>query len=137
MELTVINLLRQIEEKCNHMEKDLRILKEQRDHLRAAAAVTGEAPLALRTVSQGIASDGSLSMAENVMRSEKHEMHTREIAERIFKQHGIRVKPTSLGSQLWRAVKRPNSPFYRSKAANNTYGLKSVTNLPDEPMLES
>jgi hypothetical protein len=67
-----------------------------------------------------VTADGA--MAETVLRDEKREMHTREIAERIFQQFGVRVKPTSLGSQLWRATRRPNSPFCRSKNRKNTYG---------------
>jgi hypothetical protein len=76
-------------------------------------------------------------MAESVMRTEKRELHTRETADLIFRRYGIRAKPTSLGSQLWRAVKRANSPFYRSKTANNTYGLKEFRSLTGEPVLAS
>ena len=38
---------------------------------------------------------------------------------------GIRVNKGSLGTQLWRHVKKhPDSPFYKSKRTRNTYGLK-------------
>jgi len=68
---------------------------------------------------------GSLSMAVQVLRKHRKEMHAEEIAEHIFEEFNVRVSKGSLGTQLWRHIKRhPDSPFYKSKRARNTYGLK-------------
>ena len=68
---------------------------------------------------------GSLSMALRVLRKHRKEMHADEIAEHIFEEFGVRVSKGSLGTQLWRHIKRhPDSPFYKSDRARNTYGLK-------------
>ena len=69
--------------------------------------------------------EGGLSMALRVLRKHRKEMHTGEIAEHIFEEFHVRVNKRSLGTQLWRHIKRhQDSPFYRSERAQNTYGLK-------------
>jgi hypothetical protein len=68
---------------------------------------------------------GSLSMALQVLRKHRKEMHTKEIAEDIFREFHIRVSKRGLGTQLWRHIKNhSDSPFYKSKRTSNTYGLK-------------
>jgi len=67
----------------------------------------------------------SLSMALQVLRKHRREMHAKEIAEQIFQEFNVRVNKGSLGTQLWRHIKNhPDSPFYKSKRTRNTYGLK-------------
>jgi len=68
---------------------------------------------------------GSLSMALQVLRKRRKEMHAEEIAEHIFQEFHVRVNKGSLGTQLWRHIKKhPDSPFYKSKRTGNAYGLK-------------
>jgi len=68
---------------------------------------------------------GSLGMALQVLRKHRKEMHTKEIAEDIFREFQVRVSKRGLGTQLWRHSKNhPDSPFYKSKKTSNTYGLK-------------
>ena len=68
---------------------------------------------------------GSLSMALQVLRKHRKEMHTKEIAEDIFREFHVRVNKRGLGTQLWRHIKNhSDSPFYKSKTTSNTYGLK-------------
>jgi hypothetical protein len=69
--------------------------------------------------------NGSLSMALQVLRKYRKEMHTDELAEHIFQEFNVRVNKTSLATQLWRHIKKhTDSPFYKSKRTRNTYGLK-------------
>jgi hypothetical protein len=64
-------------------------------------------------------------MALHVLRKHRKEMHAEEIAEQIFQEFNVKVNKVSLGTQLWRHIKiHPDSPFYKSKKAWNTYGLK-------------
>ena len=47
-------------------------------------------------------------------------MHTGEIAEHIFEEFHVRINKWSLGTQLWRHIKRHHdSPFYKSPRARN------------------
>jgi hypothetical protein len=69
--------------------------------------------------------NGSLSMALQVLRKHRKEMHAGEIAKHIFQDFHVQINKGSLGTQLWRHVKKhPDSPFYKSKRTRNTYGLK-------------
>ena len=69
--------------------------------------------------------NGSLSMALQVLRKYWKEMHTDEIAEHILQEFNVQVSKVSLATQLWRHIKKhPDSPFYKSNRARNTYGLK-------------
>ena len=69
--------------------------------------------------------NGSLSMALEVLRKYRKEMHTDEIAKHIVQEFNVRLNHASLATQLWRHIKKhPDSPFYKSKRARNTYGLK-------------
>jgi hypothetical protein len=68
---------------------------------------------------------GSLSMALEVLRKHRKEMHPEEIAEHIFREFNVKVNKGSLGTQLWRHINRHHdSPFYKSKRAKSMYGLK-------------
>ena len=69
--------------------------------------------------------NGSLSMALQVLRKHRKEMHTDKIAGHIFQEFNVSVNRGSLATQLWRHIKKhADSPFYKSKRTRNTYGLK-------------
>ena len=69
--------------------------------------------------------NGSLSLALEVLRKYRKEMHTDEIAKHIVQEFNVKVNSGGLATQLWRHIKKhPDSPFYKSKRARNTYGLK-------------
>jgi hypothetical protein len=64
-------------------------------------------------------------MAKVILREAGLSLHTTELAHRIQEKIGFPVKVRSLGTQLYRDSKRPDSEFVKDRKKNNTYGLKN------------
>jgi len=73
--------------------------------------------------SQGEKRLRTLDMAESVLRKAGHKMHTKNIADEIEKQFDKFVKPTSLGTMLYRAAVERKKKFKKEKEEENTYSL--------------
>jgi transposase len=65
----------------------------------------------------------TLQMAESVLKNAGHKMHAKNIAAEIEKQFGTFVKPTSLGTMLYRAAIERKKLFKKDKDEENTYSL--------------
>ena len=66
----------------------------------------------------------TLHMAELVLeRAAGHQLHTAELAREIEKQFGRFVKPSSLGTMLYRAAVEKKKRFVKVKGVENTYQL--------------
>ena len=75
------------------------------------------------TTVSGEKKPSTLQMAESVLKNAGHKMHAMKIAEEIEKQFKVYVKPTSLGTMLYRAAIERKKTFKKEKDEENTYSL--------------
>jgi hypothetical protein len=64
-----------------------------------------------------------LQMAEAVLQEAKEPLKPRDISERIEKAFGRTVKPTSLGTMLYRCAVERKKTFRKEMQPDNTYSL--------------
>jgi hypothetical protein len=62
------------------------------------------------------------------LQQEKKPMHTKDIADGIQEQFHFFVKPTSLGTMLYRRAIETKKTFVKDRKEENTYGLKEWPN---------
>ena len=65
----------------------------------------------------------TLKMAEEVLRNAKKQLHTTEIAREIQEKFDFYVKPSSLGTMLYRAAVEREKVFRKAIDKENTYLL--------------
>lgn len=110
MAVTIVEL---IEEKVGQVTR----LQEQIRHLRNALAAENGARATVGS------RPTMLELAEVTLKKVRRPMPSREIAEAIEKEHGVHVKPHSLGTMLFRSAIERKQIFYKDKKMKNTYGL--------------